>query len=58
MKIVSLEALIIRIPQDWSGADRLETLLARVTTDSGLTGWGESQALAAPKSPALSFIPF
>jgi len=26
-EIVSLEALIIRIPQDWSGADRLETLL-------------------------------
>jgi len=49
MKIVSLEALIIRIPRNWSGADRLETLLARVTTDSGLTGWGESQALAAPE---------
>src|ERR1035437_7224176 len=66
MKIVSLEALIIRIPQDSGGAGRLtafparkvcppipgealETLLALVTTDSGLTGWGESQALAAPE---------
>ena len=49
MKIVSLEALIIRIPQSCGGADRLDTLLARVTTDSGLTGWGESQALAAPE---------
>src|ERR1017187_2856405 len=49
MKIVSLEALIIRIPRNRGGADRLDTLLARVTTDSGLTGWGESQALAAPE---------
>ena len=49
MKIVSLEALIIRIPRNCGGAGRLDTLLARVTTDSGLTGWGESQALAAPE---------
>src|ERR1019366_1327623 len=49
MKIVSLEALIVRIPRNQRGADRLETLLARVITDSGLTGWGESQALAAPE---------
>jgi galactonate dehydratase len=49
MKIVSLEALIVRIPRNQPGVARLETLLARVTTDSGLTGWGESQALSAPE---------
>src|ERR1039457_5692393 len=49
MKIVSLEALIVRIPRNQRGVARQETLLARVTTDSGLTGWGESQALSAPE---------
>src|SRR5579863_8764912 len=66
MKIASVEALIIRIPRNWGGAERLKafptrrvcpaipgeelrTVLARVTTDSGLTGWGESQALSAPE---------
>src|ERR1035441_6318187 len=49
MKIVSLEALIVRIPRNQRGVARLETLLARGTTDSGLTGWGESQALSAPE---------
>jgi len=29
--------------------ESLHGLLARVTTDSGLTGWGESQALSAPE---------
>ncbi len=29
--------------------EALHGLLARVTTDSGLTGWGESQALSAPE---------
>jgi galactonate dehydratase len=32
-------------------ADDLETVLARIATDEGLTGWGESQALAAPAVP-------
>jgi galactonate dehydratase len=29
--------------------EALHGLLARITTDSGLTGWGESQALSAPE---------
>jgi L-alanine-DL-glutamate epimerase-like enolase superfamily enzyme len=29
--------------------DAFETVLARVTTDDGLTGWGESQAVSAPQ---------
>jgi D-galactarolactone cycloisomerase len=65
VNIISVEALIIRIPRSRGGADRiapfptrkfcpaipgeqLETVLARIGTDAGLTGWGESQALAAP----------
>jgi D-galactarolactone cycloisomerase len=60
MKLVSIEALVIRISRSCGGAGRvpprpprktgeeLRTVLARIGTDAGLTGWGESQAVAAP----------
>lgn len=30
---------------------RFETLLVRLTTDSGVSGWGEALAPVAPRSP-------
>jgi D-galactarolactone cycloisomerase len=57
-------------PDAFSAApgDALETVLARVTRDDGLTGWGESQAVSAPEvagtiihsilKPALEGKPF
>ena len=81
MLITSIEALIIRIPGRWGDSRRLaphadpaahcqpfETVLARVTTDAGVAGWGESQATSAPEvagaiihsilKPALEGKPF
>lgn len=81
MFITSIEALIIKIPERWAesrrpaphacpeaGCQRLETVLARVTTDEGVAGWGESQATSAPEvagaiihsilKPALEGKPF
>jgi galactonate dehydratase len=81
MFITSIEALIIKMPGRWgdshrlaphacseAGCQPLETVLARVTTDEGVTGWGESQATSAPEvaraiihsilKPALEGKPF
>jgi galactonate dehydratase len=81
MFITSIEALIIKIPGRWgdsrglapqTGSEAhcqpLETVLARVTTDAGVAGWGESQATSAPEvagaiihsilKPALEGKPF
>ncbi len=63
MLITSIEALVIRVPgtedcvgvrtQRENGGARngqaLETVLARVTADSGAAGWGESRAFPAPQ---------
>jgi D-galactarolactone cycloisomerase len=63
MTITSIEALVIRVPgtsgcggtraqQGTAGArseQALETVLARVTADSGAVGWGESRAFSAPQ---------
>jgi galactonate dehydratase len=81
MIITSIEALIIKIPGRWGDSRRpaphagpeaccqpFETVLARVTTDAGVAGWGESQATSAPEvagaiihsllKPALEGKPF
>jgi len=63
MVITSIEALVIRVPgtsrcgglsaqRGTEHADderALETVLARVTADSGAAGWGESRAFSAPQ---------
>jgi galactonate dehydratase len=63
MVITSIEALVIRVPESagcgGTHAQRdgvaagtvqaLETVLARVTADSGAVGWGESRAFSAPQ---------
>ncbi len=81
MIITSIEALIIKVPGRRHHSRRLtphagpeaqcqpfETVLARVTTDAGIAGWGESQATSAPEvagaiihsilKPALEGKPF
>ncbi len=50
MILSSVQALIIRVPgRSDAPGDALETVLARVTTDTGLTGWGESEVRSAPE---------
>jgi galactonate dehydratase len=81
MFITSIEALIIKIPGRCGDSRRLapngdadaerqplDTVLARVTTDEGIAGWGESQATSTPEvartiihsilKPALEGKPF
>jgi L-alanine-DL-glutamate epimerase-like enolase superfamily enzyme len=81
MFITSIEALIIKMPERRGDSHRLapyagteadcqplETVLARVTTDAGVAGWGESQATSTPEvaraiihsilKPALERKPF
>ena len=64
MKITSVEPFHISVPYDYGGplqkADsipwrNMETLLVKVTTDEGVTGWGEGFGSCA-RAPII-FVP-
>ena len=45
MKIINVESILLTVPARWSSGVRAHDLsLVRVTTDAGITGWGETLA--------------